>query len=187
MNALHFCRRPPAGFTLIELITVVAIVAILVGIGVPSLSEFLADQRVRTAASDIMGDIAYARAKAVENSRRVYLQRTGATWSGGWRIFVDLNDNANNDGGEEQLKTFNGFPAGNLYACSQAADFSGTVVFRPDGRIVRNAAVAVNDGIYVIDTLGDNADGNNKIRGILFGASGRATVVKMNGAAPPCA
>ena len=57
------------------------------------LSEFVADQRVRTVASDIVGEIAFARAKAIEQSRRVYIERTGgAQWNNGWRIYVDLNE-----------------------------------------------------------------------------------------------
>jgi prepilin-type N-terminal cleavage/methylation domain-containing protein len=174
------------GFTLIELMIVLVIAAVLLMIGTPMLSEFVADQRVRTVSSDIMADIAFARAKALENSRRVYLERTGATWTGGWHIFVDVNNDTVFNAGDEELKVFSGFPAGTtLSVCSNVAEFANTIIFRPDGRIVRNTAVTQTDGLYVIDTLGDAAVANDKIRGILFGGLGRATVVKMNGLALP--
>jgi len=58
---------------------VVTIIALMLVIGVPAMSEFVADQRVRTVASDITADIALARAKAIELSRRVYLEKLGGT------------------------------------------------------------------------------------------------------------
>ena len=174
------------GFTLIELMIVVTIAAILITIGVPALGEFMADQRVRTAASDIAAEIAFARAKAIENSRRAYIERTGALWRNGWRVYVDLNNNGGFDA-DEELKRFDGFPAtGTMYVCSTVADFATNVIFRPDGRVVRTVAAAATDGIYVVDTMGGGPVAKNKIRGLLFGLSGRVTVVKMNGMAAPC-
>ena len=43
-------------------------------------------------------------AKAVEQSRRVYLERTGTTFANGWRIFVDLNGNGTWDEGDLWVK-----------------------------------------------------------------------------------
>src|SRR5258707_3864555 len=77
------------GFTLIELMIVIVIMAIMLMIAVPNLREFVADQRVRTISSDLMADMAFARVKALEKSRRVYIQKTGAQWANGWRIYVD--------------------------------------------------------------------------------------------------
>ncbi|MCE9642508.1 MAG: type II secretion system protein GspH, partial [Betaproteobacteria bacterium] len=54
---------------MIEVMVVVTIIAIMLVIGVPAMSEFVADQRVRTVASDVTADIALARAKAIELSR----------------------------------------------------------------------------------------------------------------------
>ena len=182
-------RTAGGGFTLIELMTVVAIAAILLTLGVPAMSEFVADQRVRTTASDIVAEIAFARAKAIENSRPVYIEKTGALWSNGWRIYVDL-DRSGDMGLGEELKRFDGFPpTGTMYLCivtNGATDPTANLIFRPDGRLVRNAAQP-NDGIYVVDTMGDTgSSARNKIRGLLFGLSGRVTTVKMNGEAAPC-
>ncbi len=184
VTSVRFSRAAARGFTLIELMIVMLIAAVLIAVGAPALGEFVADQRVRTAASDIAGEIAYARAKAIENSRRVFFQRTGATWAAGWRIFVDLNNNSAFDAGEE-LKVFNGFPPGSMYLCSTVAEFANSVIFRPDGRVVRTTGVGANDGIFVVDPMGDAALCNNKIRGLLFGVSGRPTAVALKGTTPP--
>ena len=178
-------RHSARGFTLIELMTVLVIAAIVITIGLPDMREFVADQRVRTVTSDIMAEIAFARVKAIEHSRRVFSERTGVSWSQGWRIYVDLNNNGSYNAGEE-LKVFDGFPPGNMYVCSTVGDFAANVIFRPDGRVVRTSAAGANDGIFVVDLMADGVLANNKIRGVLFGVSGRATIVRMNGTAPLC-
>ncbi len=176
------------GFTLIELMFVVVIVAIFLTIGIPDLTEFIADQRVRTTTSDIAAEIALARAKAVETSRRAYMEKLGTAWSNGWRIYVDLDDNGAftpNANPPEEITQFNGFPPGRMYTCSTVGDFATNIIFRPDGRVVRTTPVGANDGIYVIDPMG-GVQAKTKIRALLFGLSGRVTVVKMNGTIPPC-
>ena len=167
---------------------VVTIMAIMLVVGVPAMSEFVADQRVRTVASDITADIALARAKAIETSRRVYLQKLGGAWNNGWRLYADTNDNATYDVGiDTELKRFDGFTAGNIYICTlPVGAFPTQIVFRPDGRVVRVGAVTATDGIYVVDTMGDGTPSNDKIRGIQFGFSGRTTMLKLNGTAVPC-
>ncbi len=188
INSPAVTRHRPRGFTLIELMVVVTIIALMLVIGVPAMSEFVADQRVRTVASDITADIALARAKAIELSRRVYLEKLGGTWNNGWRLYADANDNATYDVGvDTEIKRFDGFTSGTIYVCTlPVAAFSTQIVFRPDGRIVRVGAVTANDGIYIVDTMGDGTAATDKIRGVQFGFSGRATMLKLNGAALPC-
>ncbi len=186
---------PAQGFTLIEIMVVVTIVALMLTIGVSSMGEFVADQRLRTVASDISSDIALARGKSIELSRRVIMEKLtiGGFWTDGWRLYADMNDNAVYDNGVDlELKHFDGFKTGKIYICTMPVGaFTNQIIFRPDGRIVRAGAVAATDGIYMVDTLGDADPTNDKIRGVQFGLSGRSTVMKMNNSAtvilpPPC-
>lgn len=169
--------------------TVVSIIAIMLVIGVPAMSEFVADQRVRTVASDITSEIALGRAKAIENSRRVYMQKLGVNWNNGWRLYVDVNDNAAYDAGVDfELKRFDGFTTGTMYLCtSPVGAFVNQIILRPDGRIARVGAVTANDGIYVVDTMAVGTTQQHfKIRGVQFGFSGRTTMLKLNGSPVPC-
>ena len=75
---------------------------------------------------------------------------------------------------------------GRLRICSNVADFATNLIFRPDGRVVRTIAATANDGLYIVDEMGDADVTNNKTRGLLFGTSGRVTIMKFNAIAPPC-
>ncbi len=189
--ALKICARKQSqsrGFTMIEIMVVVVIVSILLTVGLPPMAEFVADQRVRSVTSDISSELSLGRAKAIEHSRRVYMQKLGLLWNNGWRVYVDNNDNATYDAGVDlELKRFDGFNTGSIYICtSPVGAFTTQIVMRPDGRVVRTGAVTNNDGIYVIDTMGDGTMSNDKIRGVQFGFTGRSTVVKLNGQPLPC-
>jgi len=83
-------RSAPAqgGFTLIELIIVIAIVAILVAVGVPSMREWIANQKVRGSANDLLFDLTYARSEAIKRNANVEVVRNGADWTGGWSVRI---------------------------------------------------------------------------------------------------
>ena len=193
-------RALARGFTLIELMIVLVIVAILVAVGLPNMTDFVAEQRVRTVTSDIVSEIMFARATAVEQSRRVIMEKLAVGWDQGWRIYVDVNNNGTYEAGTDtEVKRFNGFgtgtasPTGRLYTCSPVGDFTTNIIFRPDGRVVRSAgATSSTDGIYIIDPMGDSDVCNNKTRAVLFDLSGRVNSRKITGTAscagvaPPC-
>ena len=194
-------RVKARGFTLLELMVVLTIVAILIAVGLPNMTDFVAEQRVRTTASDIASEIMFARAKAVEQSRRVIMEKLAVGWDQGWRIYVDVNNNGSYQAGTDiEIKLFNGFgtgvasTTGRLYTCSTVGDFATNIIFRPDGRVVRSStATTASDGIYVIDPMGDSDVCNNKVRAVLFDLSGRVNsrIVtsgssSCKGVAPPC-
>jgi prepilin-type N-terminal cleavage/methylation domain-containing protein len=60
-----------AGFTIIELLTVVAIAAILIAVAAPSFLEFLDKRRVEGATSELATDIQFARSEAVSRNTEV--------------------------------------------------------------------------------------------------------------------
>ncbi len=79
-------RECTSGFTLLELMLVITIVAILAGIGVPSFTRFIADQRVHAAASDLQAALWRARSESIRLNRDVILAPLSADegWESGW-------------------------------------------------------------------------------------------------------
>ncbi len=97
------------GFTLVELMITLAIVAILLTIGVPSFQTFILDNRLVTQANRIATDINMARSAAIKyqrsgkicvssNSTTAAPSCTGGTdWSQGWIVWVDKNRDGSPD------------------------------------------------------------------------------------------
>lgn len=74
------------GFTLIELMVTVSILAILLGIGVPSFRATIQGNRVASVSSDLVAALHFARSEAVRRGENVTLCSSNdqATCSGDW-------------------------------------------------------------------------------------------------------
>ena len=83
--------RRSRGFTLPELMIVVAILSVLIAAGVPSFAEFIRNQRVKTASFDLFASLVVARSEAITRRTTVTLTPAStANWANGWTItYVD--------------------------------------------------------------------------------------------------
>mgnify|MGYP002776555428 FL=1 len=83
------------GFTLIELMVVIAIVAIVSAIALPSLNAFIDSTRFSAKANDLVAALSYARSEAVKRNATVSVcPSTGCTspsanWSAGWQVVAN--------------------------------------------------------------------------------------------------
>ena len=102
----------PAGFTLVELVFTVTIVAILVSIGVPSFRTVTNSNRISSEINGLLGDMQFARAEAIKEGRTITVCSSsngtscaGSTsWNTGWIVFTDPNSNGSVDAGESVLR-----------------------------------------------------------------------------------
>lgn len=82
----HFTR----GFTLIEMMVVVAIMAILIALAAPSFTGVIERWRVRSAAEALTTTLYYARSEAIKHGGNVTIDASGG-WSTGWKVKLTEN------------------------------------------------------------------------------------------------
>jgi len=91
------------GFTLIDLLTTLAILSILLAFGLPSFTTQIQNTRVKTAAISLLEAIDLTRTKAVfSNSRATIAKQT--KWEDGWEVFIDKDNDGARDQDEDVLQ-----------------------------------------------------------------------------------
>ena len=135
------------GVTLIELMIAIAVLAVLLGIGIPSFQDTIRTNRVAAITNDLVGALQFARSEAVRRGEDVTVcssndQATcSGTWSDGWVVRTATTT----------LRVWPALRAGANVVPTPA----GTIVYGPMG----NAAVARCFDI-TFDTAARNVDIN---------------------------
>lgn len=70
MRARH---APQFGFTLIELMVVVALIAVILTLGVPSFRDWIVNQRLKSVNAQLVTDLQFARSEAAARNMPVYV------------------------------------------------------------------------------------------------------------------
>lgn len=132
-------RPRHTGFSVVELMITVAIVAIITTIALPSFNELIVQNRLSSQANELVAGVSLARTAAIEtNSGGGFCPANatqtgcGGSWQNGWLVWADANGNGNPDPGEVlSVGTIN-----------QADLLAGLPEIRFDGRGRRQAPAA---------------------------------------------
>jgi type IV fimbrial biogenesis protein FimT len=178
--------RRDSGFTLIELMIAVALVAILLATAVPALDDFTNDARQTGAINDFISSIHIARNTAITTNSRVTMCASAsganceaASWDSGWIVFGDLNSNGSLDATETIVSASAAANGLNI----QSGEFPAVLMYRPNGRAMTNALTGNSGEFTVCDFRGAE---HAKV--ILVELSGRPRMseTKANGSPPSC-
>ncbi len=116
-------KNPPStGFSILELMVTVVVVAILASVAFPMLTSVMRSARITSNANDLVAGLQLARSEAVKRRAIVRVCRTdqfneavpecgsGVGWESGWIIFVDAGgDGAFDDGADTIVRRNDAF------------------------------------------------------------------------------
>ena len=84
--------NPAMGFTLIELMVALTVLAVLLSLAAPSFANLVANNRVATETNELMGTFNLARMEAVRRAQAVTVRSADSNdYAKGWNVFPDLN------------------------------------------------------------------------------------------------
>jgi type IV fimbrial biogenesis protein FimT len=128
------------GFTLVELMVTIAVLAIVVTVGVPSFQSSIANKRLSAGANDFVSALQFAKTNALTTNATTTMCTKKANeeqcdpagfWSNGWLVFLDVNANGKLDGSETILSTHDRLHSS--LSLSVSADLEYSIRFRPNG------------------------------------------------------
>ncbi|HJR58116.1 MAG TPA: GspH/FimT family pseudopilin [Vicinamibacterales bacterium] len=176
--------RMQRGFTLLELMVVLAIAGVLAAIAIPAMGNFMRNSRVTSAANDVMAALHFTRSEAIKRRRPVTLctstnaQAANPTCANsplltGWIAFVDLNQSGGVDAGEAVLLQHEAMhPL--IAARSSLPQFRVTYLMNGFALNTSRAQLVLCDDRGNVPSAGELSSA----RGILISVTGRAGVTR---------
>ena len=144
------------GFTLIELMVTVAILAIVLVIAVPSFEATVNANRLMSAANEMVNSLQTTRMEAIRRNEHAGMclsanagsptPTCASTDVNGWITFVDADRDGSYSSGDTLLMTTTLPPA---VAALSSPGLAGAVIFHTDGR-ARDADGALLDGVIAM-------------------------------------
>jgi len=172
------------GFTLLEMMMVVAIAAIVLLIGVPSFTDFIRNARMTSAANDFIAASHVARSEAIKRRDPVTVCTSANALAGtpecdpsadltGWIVFVDDNADGAFDAGEALLQQHAPIPP-TISARGTLDPLA--ITYLGSGFAVSEVAAQ----ILMCDARGNRASAGepSAARGITIAPTGRASVTR---------
>ena len=176
-----------SGVTFLELMVVLAVSAILLGVGVPSFAAIAGSNRLINATNEVVSSLHLARSEAIKRNSRVVmcLSATGASctdsggWQQGWLVFHDVNNNAALDSGEAVILTRQAFQTGLRLTGNPSV--SKYISYAPSG------ASKLISGAFQAGTLTlcNESDSSGTGRQIVISSTGRPRTAKVTLASCP--
>lgn len=186
----HRCRSPlptgtrAIGYTLIEMMVVLTVVAVLAAIAVPALSTTVKNTRLTGATNDLLASVTRARTEALKQQLPTAVcftaNPTAATPScdyaaaRGWIVFVDTNGDWAVEAGEPILERHATLDP----SVTVKTDGDSILAFSPSGFATPSGAHQALRNAVFCDARGVVASGaSSTARGLVVATTGRARAI----------
>lgn len=146
------------GFTLIEAMIVVAIIAVLLAVVVPSFNDFFDKNRLKRATEEVYGLIVKAKAETVVRDTDLFVSIDSGTWCAGYAAAANCNCAQTNPAaadacsvpvaGTDVLQTIDGT---SFTGVAIAADFDTR--FNSIRGAANNGRVSLSAGVWALDVV----------------------------------
>jgi len=166
------------GFTLLELMVVLALAGVLATLAAPSFRSLLLESRVTSVANEFVSSLYSARSLSISQGRRVTLctSRDGVTceksihWSSGWLLFEDDANFGEIDPGERIVWFHEKLPNSFILKGNQAVQ--SYISYTPEG-MARSKNGGFQAGTITLSVV-------DVKRKIIIGSGGRVRVLRVN-------
>jgi type IV fimbrial biogenesis protein FimT len=160
------------GFSLIELLVVMAIAAVLFGIGVPNMQQYVVSSKLSSASNEFFTALNVARSEAVRRGVQVTLVTNGAPnsrdWTTGWTMFVDTDRDGALSAGEETIRVGGPLEGMTMFG---STNFGTSVSFDSTGRLTSGGgSFVICHGAALV------VDGQARARALILNSAGRPRV-----------
>jgi type IV fimbrial biogenesis protein FimT len=180
-------HKSSSGFTVLELMVVLAIAGVLAAIAIPAMSNFMRNSRITAAANDVMAALHFARSESIKRRQPVTLCTSANAQAAtpacanspfltGWIAFVDLNQSGAVDAGEDILLQHEAMNP-QITARSSLAAFRVTYLLNGFALNASRAQLVLCDERGNVPSAGELSSA----RGILISVTGRAGVTRDRG------
>jgi type IV fimbrial biogenesis protein FimT len=141
-------QKSQQGFSLIELLMTVIIIALTATWAVSNFSKLLRSMHLTASVNDLAADVAMARAAAAKFGHPVALVSTGGSasdWSGGWQVWEDADSDLKLGSADVLLRKRDAQPAGYTILASGLATSGVPLLFNSQGQIELPASASSVD------------------------------------------
>lgn len=179
--------RRETGFTMIELIVTIVIIAIVAAYAVPSFQQTVLNNRLTAQINEVSSLIAYARSEASKLDSGVITVCSStdsascsgnAAWETGWIVFRDMDGDRTVDAGDDQiLKVGGALSGGNTFRIVDlTSDSGGYVQFASNGFPIPSATGNAAGTFVVCDDRGAS-----EARAVVVNISGQTRLARDTG------
>ncbi len=180
--------RSAIGFTLIELMVTITMIAIVLTVGVPSFQSSIRNSVLTAGINEFIAALNFARSEAIKRGMNVTVSKTSSTlgYEGGWQIFTDSLNSSNHYGtleGTDQVLRTHG-PINTGYTLRGNNNVVSYISYQADGTSQNYGSFALCDAtqtlttstarVISINNLGRETSSTGNSNGILQNSSGSA-------------